>query len=152
MNEVIFLLQGIPETIATLALSLAFARISLRWLPIVIGGAIISIIGSTIKLLPFTLGLHTVAMLLMCVFFISKTTRISPAKSFIVATSSIIILIFFEIVIHLYILRLTTINLEAASTNALLWLIIGMPQAVIVLIIALLTSKIKKPILNGWKI
>ncbi|KAF1085622.1 hypothetical protein SPSYN_01765 [Sporotomaculum syntrophicum] len=152
MSEVISLLQGIPETIATLALSLSFARISLRWLPIVVGGVIISIIGSAIKLLPLTLGLHSVAMLLMCVLFISKTTHISPSKSFIVTISSVIILIFFEIVIHLSISRLTTLSLEAASTDSLLWFLIGLPQAIIIFILSLLVSKIKKPVLNGWKI
>ncbi len=152
MNEVILLLQGIPETIATLALSLAFAGISLRWLPIAIGGSIISIIGSTIKLLPFTLGLHTVAMLLMCVFFISKTTRTSPAKSFIVTISSVIILIFLENVFYLIFSSMTTVNLETANTDSLLWFLIGLPQAIIVFILSIVVSKIKKPVLNGWKI
>ncbi len=152
MNTAIFLLQGIPETIGILALSLTLARIPLRWLPISIGGAIISIISSTIRLLPFALGLHTVALLLMCVFFIAKATSVSTSKSFIVAISGVITLIFFEIVIHLSIVKLTTLNLEAIPNDSLLWLLIGMPQAIAMLVLAILVSRIKKPITNGWKI
>ncbi|TYO95322.1 hypothetical protein [Desulfallas thermosapovorans] len=152
MNDILFLLQGIPETIATTGLSLAFARIPLRWVPIAIGGAIISIIGSAIKLLPFALGLHTIAVLLMIVLFISKTTRTSPVKSFIVTISSILILILLELVIHLAISKLTHLNLQTAATDQLLWILIGLPQAIIVFILALLISKINKPVLNGWKI
>ncbi len=152
MNTAIFLLQGIPETIGVLALSLTLARIPLRWLPIVAGGGIISIISSAIRLLPFALGLHTIALLLMCVFFIAKTTRISASKSFIATISSVITLIFFEIVVHLSIAKLTTLNLKAIPTDSLLWFLIGMPQAIIMLILAILVSKINKPVSNGWKI
>lgn len=152
MNEVISLLQGIPETIATIALSLAFARIPLRWLPIILGGTIISIISSAIMLLPFAPGIHTVIVLFMLVFFITKTTRLSPSISFIVTILSVIILLFFEIITHLTIFRLTVLNLETASTDFLMWFLIGLPQAVIVLILSLLISRIRKPVSNGWKI
>lgn len=152
MNDILFLLQGIPETIATTSLSLAFARIPLRWVPIAIGGAIIAIIGSAIKLLSFALGLHSIAMLLLLVLFISKTTRTSPVKSFIVATLSVTILLFLELAIHLAISRLTQLNLEVAATDPVVWILIGLPQAIIVFILALLVSKINKPVMNGWKI
>lgn len=152
MHNVLFLLQGIPETIATIALSLAFARVNLRWLPIIIGGSIISIIGSAIKLLPFELGLNSVAMLIMCVFFISYKTTISISKSFIVTISSAIILIFLETGIYMAISELTTLNLENVPTDSLLWYLMGIPQAIIMLVLALIISKTYKPILDGWKL
>jgi len=151
MSNLLYLLQGIPETIATLALSLTFARISLRWLPIVIGGAIISMIGSTIKLLPFAMGLNSVAMLVMCVFFIANRTTISVSKSFIVTISSAIILIFLETLFYTIISELTTLNLETVPTDSVMWYLMGLPQAILMLVMALLISKYFKPISDGWK-
>jgi len=151
MSNFLYLLQGIPETIATLALSLTFAGISLRWLPIVIGGAIISMIGSTIKLLPFAMGLNSVAMLVMCVFFIANRTTISVSKSFIVTISSAIILIFLETLFYTIISELTTLNLETVPTDSVMWYLMGLPQAILMLVMALLISKYFKPISDGWK-
>jgi len=151
MSNFLYLLQGIPESIATLALSLTFARISLRWLPIVIGGAIISMIGSAIKLLPFAMGLNSVAMLVMCVFFIANRTTISVSKSFIVTISSAIILIFLEILFYTIISELTTLNLETVPTDSVMWYLMGLPQAILMLVMALLISKYFKPISDGWK-
>lgn len=151
MNAVFFF-QGIPETIGTIALSLAMARVSLRWIPIILAGAVISITGSVIRALPVALGLHTIAMLLLSVLFVAKTTRVSPAKGFITITASVVILIFLEMIIHLTIFNITRLDPQTIKPNSLIWALIGLPQALIMFVLALLTQKFKKPLPGGWKI
>lgn len=148
----IFFLQGIPETIGVIALSLAFARIQLRWGPIIAAGTVISITGSIIRALPITLGIHTIATLLLCVLFVTKATRISPAKGFIAITASVAVLLFLEMIIHLCLVNSIGLNLQTISHDSLLWTLIGLPQAVILFILALVISRVKTPALGGWKI
>jgi len=150
--NVIFFLQGIPETIGVIALSLAFARIPLRWGPIIIAGAMISVTGSVIRALPVTLGIHTIVTLLLCVLFITKATRISPAKGFITITASVAVLIFLEMIIHLYLVNSTGLDLKNIPHDSLLWTLIGLPQAAILFILALVIRRVKTPALDGWRI
>ncbi len=148
----IFFLQGIPETIGTIALSLAMARIPIRWGPVVLAGSLISVTGCIIKWLPVTLGLHSIAMLLLTTFFILKATRVSSAKGFITITASVAILIFLEIMIHLSLVNFTDLDLKNIEQDSLLWFLIGLPQAIILFIIALIVRRIKEPVPGGWKI
>lgn len=150
--DLLFFIQGIPETVSVIALSLALARIPLRWGPIIPAGAVISITGSIIRALPVALGLHTIATLLLCVLFITKATRVSPAKGFITLTASVAFLLFLESGIHLLIVNLIGINLQDIPQDSLLWTLIGIPQAIIVFLTALLVNKIKRPEFGGWRI
>jgi hypothetical protein len=150
--DLLFFIQGIPETVSVIALSLALARIPLRWGPIIPAGAVISITGSIIRALPVALGLHTIATLLLCVLFINKATRVSPAKGFITLTASVGILLFLETVIHLFIFNFIGLDLTKIPQDSLLWAVIGLPQAIIVFISALIVSKLKKPTPGGWRI
>jgi len=97
------------------------------------------------------MGLNSVAMLVMCVFFIANRTTISVSKSFIVTISSAIILIFLEILFYTIISELTTLNLETVPTDSVMWYLMGLPQAILMLVMALLISKYFKPISDGWK-
>jgi len=148
----LFFLQGIPEVTGTIALSLAFAGVPLRWGIITAVGTVLTIITYIIRLLPLTFGLHTVATALLLAFFIAKTTRISSVKSIIAAFMSFATLLMLELAINKLFFAVTKLDPQVVISNNFLWKLIGLPQAILMILFAVLVSKFKKPDGEAWKV
>ena len=146
------LIHGIPESIGLISLSLALAGVQFLWTRIILAGTIYSLFIFIIRALPITFGLHTVIGMLMLVIFIAKTTWILPSKSFMVVFVSFAILGGLELTIHGLFFAITKLNFQAVISNHLLYTLLSLPQAVFLIIFALLISKFKKPVQGAWKI
>lgn len=148
----LFLLQGIPELSGVIALSLALAKVPLRWGRIIAAGTVLAVIMFIIRTSSFAAGLHTVAALLFTVIIITIATGVPPTKAFVVALISSIILAFLELIIHEILFSLLKLEPQQVIENNVLWTLLGLPQAVIIIFIALLPARFMTPRQDVWKI
>ncbi|MEW6426106.1 MAG: hypothetical protein AB1523_15455 [Bacillota bacterium] len=146
-----FMLQGTLEMTGAVAFSLALAGVPLRWKRIVPVGVALAAIIYVLRQLPVPFGVHTIATLLLMVFFISKTTNVSTTRSFIVVSTSMIALALLEILIYESLFALTKIKADVAVSNNVLRSLFGLPQAIIMIFLALLIARYKKPAQGAWK-
>lgn len=142
----LFLLQGIPESSGIIALSLALAKVPLRWGRIIAGGTILAVVIFIIRTFSSTFGLHTVAALLLTVVLITSTTRVPPTKAFVVVSISVIILGVLErIIIFEILFPPGKLEPQIVASNYLLEKLIYLPQAAIMIFLALLVSRVMIP-------
>ena len=148
----LFLLQGIPELSGELALSLALAGVSLRWGIIVAAGAALAVLLYIIRLLPFTFGIHSVVAILIMVLLIKIATRVRATTCLIVVFVAFATLAALEFLFSEFFFSVFKLDPQSVISNNFLWKLIGMPQAILMIIFALLVSKYKKPREGMWKI
>ena len=151
-KTLLFLLQGIPELSGELALSLALAAVPLRWGIIVAAGAAIAVLIYVIRLLPFTFGIHSVVGILIMVLLIMIATRVKTTTCFIVVFAAFATLAALEFLFSELFFSVIKLDPQSVISNNLLWKLIGMPQAILMIIIAMLVSKYKKPREGMWKL
>lgn len=138
----LFLLQGIPECSGVIALSLALTKMPLRWGRIIAGGTILAVFIFIIRSFSFTFGLHTIAALLLTVVLITTATRVPPTKAFVVVSISLIIVGILErIIIFEIIFPLGKLDPQIIASNYLLWKLMALPQAAIMIFLALLIPR-----------
>jgi len=147
----LFFLQGIPEITGIVALGLALLGVPLRWGIITVAGTVLTVIIFIIRNLPLSFGLHTVIAALLLAFFIAKTTRVSTAKSIIAAFVSFSILLVLELTINKIFFTVTKLDPQVVISNNLSWTLLGLPQAIIMILLAVIVSKVKKPDKRAWK-
>ncbi len=152
VNFLLFLLQAIPEMTGVIAFSVALAGVPLRWGIITPAATVLAVIAFVIRALPFTFGLHTVACLMLAVVFVAKATRVLLSKSFVAVFSSVATLAVLELVIHEGFFAVTKTDPQVYLANPLFWRLLGLPQALLMIVFALLAAKIKKPAEGMWKI
>jgi len=147
----LFLLQGIPESIGVIGLSLALARIPLRWRLILVIGTVMTLIIYLIRLLPITFGLHTVAAMLLFVLSIIKTTKVPATSIFLAVFASFALLAILETAIFEVFLFFTKMDPREVTSNELLWQELGIPQDFLLIFFALIVARLKRPISDAWK-
>jgi len=151
-KSLLFFLQGIPEVTGVVAFSLAIAGVPLRWKVVAAAGTVLTVIVYIIRSLPLTFGLHTIAMTLLLALFITKTTWVAPVNSFVAAMSSVTLLMIVEWAINKLLFTIVGLNQQEVISNYLLWKLLGLPQDVVMLILALIVPKFKKYDKGAWKI
>ncbi|OPY58196.1 MAG: hypothetical protein A4E55_01091 [Pelotomaculum sp. PtaU1.Bin035] len=151
-KTLLFFMQGIPESIGLISFCLALAGVPLRWKIIIAVGMVLTTIVLILRSLPLAYGLHTVAITLLMAFVITKITRIPAAKSLIAAFASICVLAIMELAINNLFFSITKLEQQAVISNNLLWELLGLPQAILMIIFAVIIPKFKKPIEGAWKI
>lgn len=144
-------LQGVLETSGIVALSLALASVPLRWKLIGAAGTVLTLVVYAIRALPVAFGLHSIACVLLLVYFIAKTTRVSVVKSFIAVFTSFVTLALLELLTHEVFFALMNLDPQDVLSNYTLWKLLGLPQAVLLIILAIIVSKFKKPVQGAWK-
>jgi hypothetical protein len=148
----LFLVQGIPESSGVIALSLALARVPLRWGRIITAGTVMAVIAFFIRTSSFAAGLHTVAGLLLTVVIITTATRVSPTKAFVVTSISIIILGFLEMIIFRIYSALKILEPQLTMSSDPPQRLLALPQAAIIIFAALLIPRFMTPEQDVWKI
>jgi hypothetical protein len=148
----LFLLQGIPEMVGITGLSLAIAGIPLRWGRILLAGTLLAILIYLIRLLPVTFGLHTVAGLLLLLFFIIKTTNAPTSWVLISVFTSFAILAVLEIAVHEAFFYVTKLNPQEVIDNYPLWIELGLTQSALLIFLAFLVTRVKQPQKEAWKV
>ncbi|MEW6275593.1 MAG: hypothetical protein AB1556_10870 [Bacillota bacterium] len=146
-----FMLQGTLEMTGAVAFSLALAGVPLRWKRIVPAGVALAAIIYVLRQLPLPFGVHTIAGLLLIVFFIAKSTNVSATRSFVVVFVSGVTLALLEIFLYEFLFAITKVEPQVAMANRALWSLFGLPQAIIMIFLALLITRYKKPAQGAWK-
>lgn len=145
-----YFLQSIPEEMGVIALSLAVARIPLRWQRIILLAVVLSVITFIIRALPLTFGFHLPLSLLLILLFMVKTTSVSTSRCIMAIFISVFVLAVLEFLVGLMLSGLVDISPQKAIANESLWACIGIGQAVLLNLAAIVTAKIRKPLKDVW--
>lgn len=149
---IIFFLQGLPETIGVVALSLALQRVPLKWKYILPFSLVLTIFIFVIRSLPVALGIHTVGAILLLVFFMVKFTRVPSTKCFTAIFMSLSFLTFLEFIIHEPLLWVLDWSLHEILSKDTIWMLVGLPQAAVMVISALCIARLRKSDSGAWRI
>jgi len=152
LQTLLFFVQGVPESVGLVAFCLVLAKVRLRWGVILIVGSLLTIAIYLIRSMPVTFGLHTVTGILLTILFIARTTRVSPSTNFIVVFASNALLALMEVIMYELIGKLSNTEVSQLISNNYTWMLIGLPQAVVMIAIALVIAKYRKPQEGMWKI
>ncbi|WP_104370733.1 hypothetical protein [Desulfocucumis palustris] len=152
LKLLLFFVQGIPESAGLVACSLALARVNLRWGVIWAVASVMTVVIYMVRSLPVTFGLHTVAAIFLSALFIARATRVPPSISFIVSFASFALLALLEVPMYELISSLLNKEVSNLMSDNYVWLLVGLPQVAIMIAIALLISKFRKPMEGMWRI
>ncbi len=152
IKVILSFVQGVLEIVGEIAFGLALAGIPLRWNIIALAGSIFTIIILFIRSLNLTFGLHTVLLIILLTLFYAYATYLTPSTCLLISFCSVAVLISLEFAVHELFFSLTKLPLDYVLSNNLLWMLLGIPQAVILIALAALISKFRKKCEKGWKI
>jgi len=151
VNNVLYFLQSVPEGIGIIALSLAYARVSLRWKTIIVGGILLSVLTFFIRSLPVTFGLHLVICIFVIFIIIVKMTNVPGPKAVIAVFASVVTLALLEYVVSELVFTFMNLDPVTATADEVFWTKVGIIQAILMIILALVVSRFYKPQPNGWR-
>ncbi|GBF32176.1 hypothetical protein DCCM_0367 [Desulfocucumis palustris] len=152
LQEVLFFVQGISETAGIIACSLALVKVKLRWGLIFAIGVVLTAMIYIIRNLPITFGLHTVAAILLTALFIARATRVPPSKGFMAVFVSFTVLYLAETTMNEVFIILLNTEISKVISEDTLWKLTGLPQSILLISIALLIPKYRKPLEGMWRI
>jgi hypothetical protein len=152
MSIFYFFLQAIPESMGITALTLAITRVPLRWGHILIGGTLIAGVSYFIRALPVTFGFHLPVMIFVLFMLVIKFTNVTPSKTIIAVFTSVVTLALLEYLVSSVFLAYSHMDAAQALKNENLWTTMGVIQAIILNIIALVVPRFLKPNEEGWKV
>jgi len=147
----LFFMQGIPEMTGAIAFCLALAKVPINWARTLMIGAAISALSFAIQSLSFFFGLHTFLILFLIMSYVTKEGRISIVKSFLVTSVAALMLGVIEFSTSSIYLRVTGLDSQDVVANQFLWTMLGMPQAIVITLLAVIVSQIYKPVRKGSK-
>jgi hypothetical protein len=148
-----FLVQGIPEMTAIFALALAFLRIPIRWLLVIPAATVVCIAIYLIRTAGASFGVHTAFLLLSMVVLLCKATKAKLSSAFIAAFGSEAMLATAESLNNILFSHFFDLNFNTLpDTNWVLWKMIGFPQDIVLLLLAILYAKLKKPREGMWRV
>lgn len=150
----LFLMQGIPECSGQFALSLALLGVPLRWKRIIAAGTVLALVFFTVRALSFTFGIHTAVGIFLLVIAIKWATQMPVTKIFVAVLINFSILLLLEYVMMEILFAATGLdpNTTIAENSNVLWKLSGLPQALLLNILALLVARFIKPREDAWKI
>ncbi|MCF8011802.1 MAG: hypothetical protein K9L17_06495 [Clostridiales bacterium] len=141
----VFFAQGITEALGLVALCFAIARVPFSWKKIFLFSILLTIISYTMQALSFSFGLHTVVILLITIFYLSSRGNIKIIKSFWVTLMSFFALAILELIANAVYFKIIGLNAVEVTSNNIYWPILGIPQAIIIFMIALVARHFFKP-------
>jgi hypothetical protein len=151
MDTLYYFLQSFPECAGVIALSLALARVPLRWGRILLGSAFISLICFGIRALPVTFGLHLPISIFIIFLLIIKLTKTVPSRAIISVFASFFALALLEYLVSTVFFALTHIDPNQALADESLWTMVGVIQDAVLIIIALVVPHFLKPNQGAWE-
>lgn len=139
-------LQAAPESAGLIALSLALAGVPLCWGRILVFGSIMTLLVLLIRSLPVSFGLHIIVGILLIVIYLIKTTNVRPVNCFFAVFVSYTTLAVLELIAWKIILSMG-VDPELLLVNPA-WKLLGLIQVMPLILLAIITSKLKKPARN----
>lgn len=140
-----FLLQGIPEVTGLVALSLVMAQVPLSWTRALAVGTGLALIMLTVRALGFTVGFHTLAGMALLTVYLARVYRVSTVRSFAAAFSAFLVLALLELFCTRLVFAVLGLNGQVIAFDPVLWKLVGLPQAILMLLLAWLLSQYLKP-------
>jgi uncharacterized membrane protein YwaF len=136
------MLQGTLEITGMMALLLVLNGQPLSWLRAIKMGALFALIIFALRSLPGMNGIHTVISLAMIILIIWQRWKVALVRSIATAVLGMVLLTIIELVCNALLmagLHLTPAELDA---DALLWCLIGLPQGLVMIFLAMGADKI----------
>ncbi|RNC29843.1 MAG: hypothetical protein AWM53_00061 [Candidatus Dichloromethanomonas elyunquensis] len=135
--------QGIPEQMAVAALAFVIANIPLVWKRIALIGTIVACSAYVLRLLPITFGIHTVLIMSLLFILLIVIGKGNINSSLIASLISFLSLIIAETISLSLLMPLLNVDLQSLTTDSTARIIIGLPQEVIIILLAFVIFKIK---------
>lgn len=142
---ILTVLQGLLEMTGTAGLALVLARAPFSWKRAILLGAGLFVIVHVIRYLPVFFGLHTLAGLLALTVYLVRSEQTAVVNGFMAAFLSLFVLGLLEFASNQIILSMLHLTPEEAMANPEQWALIGLPQAVIMIVLAWGGSRVLKP-------
>jgi len=136
--------QGIPEQIAIITLACVLVNAELIWKRIVPISVVIVAINYFLRLLPITFGVHTVILIGLLVVFMATSLKIDIIRAIIGSLVSYLILIIVETLCLAFIIPMFGLTPEAMITDWIVRTLVGLPQLILLLVIAFLIHKLRE--------
>ena len=149
-EALLFFMQGIPEVTGFIAFSLAIARVPVNWGKTIFVATIMAITSYVLRALSFFFGLHTLMIMFLIMFYISRTGNVQIVKSFLVTFAGAITLGVLEYATNTTFFLLTGMTQEDLMYNQFLWAMLGMPQVIIIILLSFIVSRAFKPERKGF--
>lgn len=144
MPWITFLFQGLPETIASTALCFALLKRPFKWSLIIKIGVLYGITAYLVRLLPISYGVHTIILIIILATLLVHFTKCELTKAFTTSMINSIILALGEVVFAETLLYILKISFEEAYANKWLWTLLGIPQVIMLFILAFIINYLNK--------
>lgn len=147
-----WVLQGIPESIGCAALIVSMGSKEMLWKKIIMIGLIQAVFIYIIRLLPLTPYSHTFLIIPLSAFIVSLFTALDIRLTHLFAVLAILTIAVSEMCFYYLFNALEIISFEAVFTSNTSRIISGMPQVLVLFILAWLINRIKKRLaINNWR-
>lgn len=140
---VAFILQGIPECMATITLAFVLAEIRLKWKNIALYGFILALVTYFVRLLPITFGTHTVIFMGFVFILLIYFFQVSIFTAFKASLISYLLLIIIEYTCLSLFSALYNLSFEVFLTDVTIRILATLPQVFILFIIAFIILKVR---------
>ncbi|MFZ5643790.1 MAG: hypothetical protein ACOY46_09395 [Bacillota bacterium] len=136
-----YLMQGIPEMTGVAAFCLALAGV-LNWRKAIGIGILMALVIYIIRSFQISFGIHSAIGIITLGLILVKTTGMSFSRGFILSACGFFAIAVLEYACTQVIFNVFALDKEVAK-NTFIWKIIGLPQAVLMIALALAVSKIR---------
>jgi hypothetical protein len=151
MDILYFFIQSIPESMGLVAMSLALGRVSQKWGHIFIGGALIAVIAYIVRSLQGTFGFHLPVMIFVLFILLVKFTTLKPSRAIIAVFTSFFTLALLEYLVSGAFFAYSHMDPQQVLADLPLWTALGIVQAVLLNVIAVILARFLKPSKGAWK-
>ncbi|MGF7186800.1 hypothetical protein GGQ84_002933 [Desulfitispora alkaliphila] len=131
-----WVLQTIPETLATAALVLALAGQRLEIKKILFIGLTIAVITYATRLLPISFGVHTIIIIVCYAILLNWKYKIKFGKGVLFSLIPLIALAVLEAIFVLTYLEISGLTFEELINQPKLMVIVGWPQIVVLFLLS----------------
>lgn len=145
LEIVFFLAQGIPEITGLIALIFAIARVSIPWKEVILLGAIFAVVSYLMQTHFPYFGMHTVLILFLIILYVARRGQVSIVKSFMAGVLAATTVALLELLVTNTVYIIFDLKSTDLLVDRILWSILGMPQAMMLILIAIIVSRLLKP-------
>ena len=136
-----FIFLGIPETIALVTLVFVIAKAKINWKKIIFLGVLLTCTAYLLRLIPITFGVHTLVNIGLLIFLMTYLEKVDLIRSIISVLIGYFCLIVIEAVTHMATLPIFNLSVEQVINNEFLLTVSGIPQVILLFLIAFIVKK-----------
>jgi len=139
-----WLLQGIPECIASTALVMIIGTGHLQWNKIIFIGLCQACLAYLVRLLPITFGVHSILLVISLAVLVSTIGKVRLINSLTNSILVMFVIVFCEACSRWFINRTGIVTNEEMVKSIYCWVLMGLPQIIVLFLwVYLINIKIK---------